>query len=166
MSAVAKSRVFAILLGLSLSVGLFSQIAQAYSADFELVDIHGKVHRLSDYRGKWVVVNYWATWCPPCLEEIPDLEIFHNKYKDSKAIVLGVNVENISAEKLKKFVEDRVISYPILRGKPESKTSLGRISGMPTTYLVTPEGEVVARQSGKITVAAIESFIKKYQPEE
>ncbi len=165
MSVVMKPRYWGVFLGFCFAVGLMSlQQVSAYTAEFELQDLNGKVHRLSDYRGKWVVVNYWATWCPPCREEIPDLELFHNKYKDTEAVVLGVNMENTTTERLKKFVEDQFISYPILRGGLRSTTSLGRVSGMPTTFLVSPEGKVVARHSGVVTMAALEAFIKEYKP--
>ena len=78
----------------------------AKTVDFELAGLEGKRHKLSDYRGKWVVVNYWATWCPPCLEEMPELEMFHNNHKDKDAIVLGVNLEKIDAALLRGFVAE------------------------------------------------------------
>lgn len=130
--------------------------------DFTLLDLDGKKHRLADYRGKWVLVNYWATWCPPCLEEIPELEVFHSNHKDSDAVVLGVNMEDISLEKLQAFVEDQFISYPILRSKPASRTELGGITGLPTSYLVSPQGRVVARQVGPITAQLLDDYLEKH----
>ncbi|MEW8429404.1 MAG: TlpA family protein disulfide reductase, partial [gamma proteobacterium symbiont of Ctena orbiculata] len=67
--------------------------AAAETVDFELPGLDGKRYRLSDYRGKWVLVNYWATWCPSCREELPELEVFHNNHKDTDAVVLGVAME-------------------------------------------------------------------------
>ena len=72
--------------------------------DFALPDLDGKIHRLSDYRGKWVVVNYWATWCPPCLEEIPELEDFYSEHHKRDAIVVGINYEDSDPAYLKSFV--------------------------------------------------------------
>ena len=63
-------------------------------------DLSGKMRSLEDYRGKWVIVNYWATWCPPCQEEIPDLVDFHDSHKDTDAVVLGVNFEDIGTVKV------------------------------------------------------------------
>ncbi len=133
------------------------------AADFSLPGIDGKRYRLSDFRGKWVVVNYWATWCPPCRAEIPDLIEFHERNKDDKAVVLGVAYEHISVERLRKFAEKFAINYPILMVEPGSREVLGPIPGLPTTYLVSPEGEVVAQQAGMITGEAIERFIRKHE---
>lgn len=129
------------------------------AADFTLPDLDGKTHRLSDYRGKWVVVNYWATWCPPCLEEIPELIHFHQKHKDKDAVVLGVNREDIDRLILKDFVDEFMINYPVLLDEPGAPSALGNIPGLPTTYLVDPQGEVAARKLGGITAEEIEHFI-------
>ena len=90
-------------------------------------------HKLSDYRGKWVVVNYWATWCPPCLTEIPELVDFHEDHKDKDAVVVGVNFENIGVNGLKQFVDEYFMNYPVLRTKPGPNSALGPIPGLPPT---------------------------------
>lgn len=149
-------------------VGLFfmvslSGLALAEAVDFNLKGVDGKDYSLSDYRGKWVLVNYWATWCPPCLEELPELEVFHDKHKDTDAVVLGVNMERIAAEPLKAFVEEQFLSFPILHIDPVPRTELGRIPGLPTSYLVSPEGEVVARQVGPLTAEMLEGFIERFE---
>lgn len=130
--------------------------------DFTLQDIDGKQHRLSDYRGKWVVVNYWATWCLPCREEIPELVEFHERHKDHDAVVLGINMEQVAIEDLRQFVEENFISYPVLPGS-SAMTTVGPVRGLPTTYLVAPDGRLVARQVGGVTAAGIESFIENSQ---
>ena len=109
-----------------------------------------------------MLVNYWATWCPPCREELPELEMFHNSHKDKDAVVLGVNMESISSERLKAFVEEQFLSYPTLKSKPATSSELGGIPGLPTSYLVSPKGEVIARQVGPVTAAMIERFISSY----
>ncbi|MET0066438.1 MAG: TlpA disulfide reductase family protein [Candidatus Thiodiazotropha sp.] len=138
---------------------LLAQSASAESVDFELKGLDGKTYRLSDYRGKWVLVNYWATWCPPCREELPELEVFHNNHKDKDAVVLGVAMERIDPPRLKAFVDEQFLSYPILMTEPAARTELGRIPGLPTSFLVNPEGEPVARQVGPVTVDDLEAFI-------
>lgn len=142
-----------------------SAYAQAEPVDFTLSDMEGVEHKLSDYQGKWVVVNYWATWCPPCLTEIPELVDFHEEHKDQDAVVLGVNFEDISLNGLKQFSEEYFMNYPVLRTTPGPNSALGPIPGLPTTYLVSPTGEVVARQVGPITAKRINDFIAQQTTE-
>ena len=81
--------------------------------DFMLPDLEGKPVSLSDFRGKWVIVNYWATWCPPCLDEIPELVSLHDDNSD-KLVVLGIDYEEVNNDYLRDFVESQMISYPCL----------------------------------------------------
>lgn len=118
----------------------------------------GETHRLSDYRGKWVVVNYWATWCPPCLEELPELVHFHESHRNDDAVVIGINMETLPQAKLAAFVEQNFITYPIA-GNGSNEKMLGPVPGLPTTYLLSPEGKLVARQVGPITSDELEKFI-------
>lgn len=132
--------------------------------DFTLPDLQGRLHSLSDYRGQWVLVNYWATWCPPCLEELPELEVFHTA-AEGKAVVLGVNMEAIDQPELRTFVEQQFLSFPILVAteNPRRDRLVGPVGGLPTSYLVAPSGEVVARQVGQITADGIRAFIERYE---
>ncbi|MDH3355319.1 MAG: TlpA family protein disulfide reductase [Chromatiales bacterium] len=137
----------------------------AYSFSLAAVELpyqtlKGEAKNLTDHRGKWVVINYWATWCPPCLEEIPELILFHESHKDKDAIVLGFDMEQASPARLSKFIEENMISYPIVPNA-ESSDKIGVVPGLPTTYLINPEGEVVASQVGTVTSDMLESYINK-----
>ena len=148
------------LLVLVISV-LYAVTASAEPVDYSLPDVHGKKHSLADYRGKWVVVNYWATWCPPCQEEIPDLVEFHDRHKDKDAVVIGINFEDIGEEQLSAFVDSFMISYPILRSEPLAETPLGTIPGLPTTFIIAPDGSPVARQVGPVTGKQLDEYIAR-----
>jgi thiol-disulfide isomerase/thioredoxin len=123
--------------------------------------VNGKKHSLADYKGKWVIVNYWATWCPPCQEEIPDLVEFHDRHKDDDAVVIGINFEDIGEEQLSAFVDSFLISYPILRSEPLAETPLGTIPGLPTTFIIAPDGSPVARQVGPVTGKQLDDYIAR-----
>ena len=151
--------------GLFVFVFLLSGPVQAEPVDFTLLDMEDKEQKLSDYRGKWVVVNYWATWCPPCLTEIPELVNFHEDHKDKDAVVLGVNFEDIGLKGLQRFSEEYFMNYPVLRTKPGPSSALGPIPGLPTTYLISPEGEIVARQVGPVTEKSITDYINQLATE-
>jgi thiol-disulfide isomerase/thioredoxin len=145
-----------------LLLGVFTAItALADPVDFTLNDVNGKPRSLSEFRGKWVIVNYWATWCPPCLDEIPDLVEFHEKHKDKDAVVLGINFEDVDPAYLLEFVDSHFMSYPVLNMEPVPVTPLGQVLGLPTTYIISPQGERVARQEGPLTAEAIEAFLER-----
>jgi thiol-disulfide isomerase/thioredoxin len=136
--------------------------AIAEKVDFTLPDLEGNPVSLSDFRGKWVIVNYWATWCPPCLEEIPDLVGLYEDNRDT-IVVLGIDYEEVNMEYLKEFVESHMMSYPVMQTEPQPITALGPVTGLPTSYIISPEGERVARQEGPVTRAAIEKYIARKQ---
>lgn len=151
---VMKQR-FAIFL-LALALCLCIRGAGAYGFSFE--DSAGKVHTLSGYKGKWVLVNFWATWCPPCLREIPDLSELSRERSD--IIIIGIAMEYDDARDVMKFVDKMSIPYPIVLGDRASVAQLGdEISLLPSTYLFDPEGRPAARKIGLITRAEIETFI-------
>lgn len=133
------------------------------AVDMPLKGLDGSISNLSDHRGKWVVVNYWATWCPPCVEEMPELQAFHDEHSDKNAVVLGLNAEFMPAKDIQEFLDQYFISYPNFTMGPVSQTPLGQVPGLPTTFLVSPDGEVTARQVGKVTAQMIETFIQKWE---
>jgi peroxiredoxin len=128
-----------------------------------LPDTNGKVHTLSQYAGKWVVVNYWATFCAPCITEIPQLRRFYESHKGRDAVVLGVDFEDISADWLKDFMDSVAMTYPVLRGDPSREaTPFGAVAVLPTTFIVSPAGELVAWHAGPVTAADLDAFINRH----
>ncbi|BCB28068.1 hypothetical protein SKTS_29540 [Sulfurimicrobium lacus] len=143
-----------------LAVVLLSLSTLASAAGFSFQDTQGKKHTLDGYKGKWVLVNFWATWCPPCLEEIPDLIALHDKHKDKDLVVLGVALDYRSPQQVKEFADQMFITYPIILGTYESAAQVGAVNGLPTTYLFNPQGKIVAYNVGALTRKAIENYIK------
>jgi len=129
--------------------------------DFSLKDLDGKTHTLSEYRGKWVIVNFWATTCPPCVKEMPELSDFHDHHKDRDAVVLGMNFEEIKPSWMRRFMDSVHVTYPILPWGTLPATPFGLVIALPTTYIVAPDGRLVAHQVGPMTAADIEAFIRR-----
>ncbi len=126
---------------------------------FTLTDSKGKVHRLADYKGKWVLVNFWATWCPPCLEEIPDLVAMHEDRKNN-LVVIGVAMDYRDPKQVLQFAETLMVSYPLVLGDYKMAAQIGEVRGLPTTYLYNPAGKRVAHNVGAITRQAVEDYIR------
>lgn len=150
---------------LILMIALFGENSTAYSAerikskDFTLRDTNGKKHTLSQYKGKWVIVNYWATWCPPCLEEVPDLVALYDSRKDKDVMLLGVAFDYQNAKEVADYMDDMLMSYPIVLGDDEAISQIGRADVMPTTFIYNPRGDLVKTKRGLITKAYLEDFI-------
>lgn len=123
---------------------------EGYNNDFTLLDLDENEVSLSDYAGKIVVINFWATWCNPCEMEIPDFVEVYEEYKGKGVEFLGVSNDNVDS--LKQFVEEYGIQYPVLvDGSIDSISSYWRISAIPTTYIVDGSGNAVFRQIGLMT---------------
>jgi len=107
-------------------------------SELKLLTIDGKEVKLSDYKGKVVLVNFWASWCPPCKEEMPILEKVYQKYNDKNFLILAVNMDT-SEDAMREFLEKNRYSFPIVRIKRETGLN---IPGLPTSYLVDKDGSV------------------------
>lgn len=111
--------------------------------DFTLDTLDGKKVTLSELRGKVVVINFWATWCLPCREETPALEKSYEQYKDSDAVILGVNLTNQdSISEVDSFVQEFGLTYPILLDRDGRVGYLYQVKGLPTTFFINREGVI------------------------
>lgn len=112
-------------------------------ADFTLSDLQGKSWHLRDLNGRVVLVNFWATWCPPCRKEMPDLEALYEKYKDRGFVILAISDEE--SEKVSPFIAERKITYPVLLDAGRKVNELFVIEGIPKTFVFNREGKLVAQ---------------------
>ncbi len=138
---------------------LFSSIASAQPVqDFSFKDINGRQHKFSDYRGQWVIVNYWSTYCGPCIAEIPALRRVAHHYR-GKVAVLGMDAGETPDHEMRKFIQQRRINYTVVPTQDSSMFALGLIYGVPTTFIVSPQGQIVHSHMGVISVQQMQRFI-------
>jgi peroxiredoxin len=123
--------------------GLQAEDTKRENADFTLSDLKGKSWHLRDLKGKVVQVNFWATWCPPCRKEMPDLQAFYDKYKDQGFVVLSISDEE--AAKVSPFITERNISYPVLLDPGRKVNEAFVVEGIPKSFVYDREGKLVAQ---------------------
>jgi len=148
------------LLFVCFSVSVFAAPALTAGA-FSFQDMAGQDHKLSEYKGRWVIVNYWATWCPPCLEEIPDLVAIYDERKDQDVMVIGVAFDYETAQAVTDYVDDMLVSYPIALGNEEIVKQIGSAAVLPATYLYNPDGELVKVKRGLVTRQYLEGLMQR-----
>ncbi len=136
-------------------VALLVTSSQAFG--FDLKDTDGGVQRLKDLRGKWVVVNFWATWCAPCVKEIPEIAEFA-KEQGTRTRVIGIAIDweesgkrDADEAKLKKAAKKIGHSYALVLGDNTTEKVFGKIKGMPTTIIFGPDGKIVYNKTGVVT---------------
>jgi thiol-disulfide isomerase/thioredoxin len=117
--------------------------------DFAVKDLEGRTISSADFRGKVVLVNFWATWCPPCRAEIPDLIRLQEKYRD-KLIVVGISEDEIPPDEVKAFVAEQKMNYPVAMTTPALAKIFRGVSALPTTFVVDREGKLVQRHVGML----------------
>lgn len=144
-------RVWLFSLMLVLLVGCSPQISSIedeqpfYAWDFTLETIDGDAITLSEQRGKWVIINFWATWCAPCRQEMPTLQMIAEDYPD--VLVLGINLRE-SVETISPYREELGVTFPILINPDDQLLTDYQVIGLPQTLIVSPDGEVMMREFG------------------
>ncbi|GIX08252.1 MAG: hypothetical protein KatS3mg115_2655 [Candidatus Poribacteria bacterium] len=135
--------------------------------DFQLTDLSGNLVRLSDYRGQGVILDFWATWCPPCVQEIPHFIELYEAYHEKGLTILGI-VVNDSRENVEQFVQEKGVPYPVLLGSSEEIREIaeayGGVQYLPTTFLIRPDGTIYQRLIGYHDKATLESLLPEILP--
>ncbi len=129
--------------------------------DFVLTDLQGHTLKLSDLRGKAVVLNFWATWCPPCKQEIPWFVDLQKRYGPQGLQIIGVNMDDGGQQDVEKFVAENSINYPILLGQEKVAEAYGGIDYLPTTFYIDRNGVVIDRVFGQPGRDEIEHNIQR-----
>lgn len=134
--------------------------------DFTLPTIDGQVVSLSSLRGKKVILNFWATWCPPCRQEMPDLEAFYSKHaKDKHVVVLGINLTSaeMSVNDVKRFIKEYKLTFPVLLAKTEETAVLYQAVTIPTSYIIDSSGVIRNKRIGPMDQKWMEQQIDAIQ---
>ena len=126
---------------------------------FEIVDTAGTKHRLADYKGRWVVVNFWATWCAPCVKEIPEIAEFQKAHKD--VVVLGIAVDNEEVEKTRQFARKVGHDYPLVLGDDKVEKQFDKVKGLPVTKVYDPAGKKIYDRLGTVSRKFLEDLTRQ-----
>ncbi|HTX99828.1 MAG TPA: TlpA disulfide reductase family protein [Bacteroidota bacterium] len=145
--------------GPGLASTLPTQNSPSTAPAFRLTDIQGRPVALSDFRGKVVILDFWATWCPPCRREIPDFISLQSRYKDKGLQIVGVALDE--PEKVGAFAKSWGMNYPVLLGNDEVSALYGGISGIPTTFIIDRKGNIVEKFEGFTDKSVFESEIQR-----
>ena len=124
-------------------------------ADFTMTDLNGRTISSADLRGKVVLVNFWATWCPPCRAEIPDLIKLQEKYR-GKLVVIGISEDEIPPDEVKAFVAEQKMTYPVAMTTPALGKIFRGVSALPTTFVIDRDGKLQQRHVGMLNAERTE----------
>jgi peroxiredoxin len=150
--AKVKLLLLAAALGLNGSISAAAE-SKIQAPDWQLTDVEGKAMKLSDFRGKVVILDFWATWCPPCRVEI------QKKYADKGFTMIGVSLDREGPSIVKPFIAKFGMNYPVVMGNQKVAADYGGITAIPTTFIIDRQGFIVAGYQGFTMQSIFESVI-------
>jgi len=127
---------------------------------WELQDVGGKTVRSADFKGKVVILDFWATWCAPCRAEIPDFIALQKQYENQGLVVIGASVDEGGADVVKPFAQKLGINYPVVLADEKTQEAFGGIEAVPTTFIIDREGRIVKEHMGFADKDKFENEIK------
>ena len=137
------------------------RVLLADALEYSLQDLQGNAQSLSQYQDQWVIVNFWATWCGPCIRELPELVSFADRHLGS-AQVVGIAFEKTPIDEIRSFVARFGVNYPVLIIGEEPLVPMEPLKGLPSTFLVSPEGLVVHSHVGPVTEDELTEWLAHY----
>ncbi len=138
-----------------------AQQSTAKAPDFTLPTSDGKMLKLSSLKGKVIILDFWATWCPPCRKGIPDLIELKKKYGKKGFEIIGISVDRETKNEVVPFIKEYGINYPVVYADNNIITSYGGIRAIPTSFIIDKQGKIVASYEGLIPLLTYENHIKK-----
>jgi cytochrome c biogenesis protein CcmG/thiol:disulfide interchange protein DsbE len=133
---------------------------QQKAANFSLKSADGTSYELSKYKGKVVIVNFWATWCGPCRKEIPDFIEAYKKHKDKGLEIIGISLDQDGWARVTPYVKKSNINYPIVLGDEKVVENYGGIEAIPTTFIVDKNGNIADQHTGTMSLKQLEAKLK------
>ena len=156
-----KKLLIPLLMFLVLPIAMHAQVGET-APEFSLKQGDGSTLTLSELKGKVVVVNFWATWCPPCRREIPDFIETYDAYREKGVEIVGVSLDHKGWDVLSPFVKSNKINYPVVLGNQSTASDFGNIRSIPTSFIVDKEGKIVEKFVGMLNKDKLEKLIEKY----
>ncbi len=148
----------------ALLLALSAHAASASKPALKIATLDGKTFDLSTQSGKWVIVNYWATWCSPCLKELPDISAYVDAHKD-KVAAIGLAFEDSDKADIEKFLKAHPLSYPVAQlDVMDPPKDFDTPRGLPNTYVIAPDGHVAKAFMGPITAKDLDGVIADAKP--
>jgi len=143
---------------LILCAGLILSQSCNKSIDFQTLD--GKAYQMSDFKGKWLLLNFWAEWCAPCLKEIPELNRLYLSENKEKFALIGISYDPLNNSKIKQIVKQWDIQYPVMATEPMPILPYKLPKSLPGNYIINPDGELVAKLVGQQTHESLSKLLK------
>ncbi len=144
---------------------LGAQVQNQPAPAFSLRDLNGKLWTLADYRGKVLILNFWATWCPPCLTEIPDFVEFYSQNKANGLEIIGLSVDELTPDRLKSFVTKNKMTYAVAFAPEKIIKDYGPINAIPTTFVIDKKGVIRYTQVGTMDKKTLNMIFQKLSTE-
>ena len=140
---------------------LVGDVRGVTAPNFDLATLDGRRVKLSDFRGKAVLLNFWATWCSPCKVEMPWFVDLQNKYGSDGLVILGIAMDDSEASKIAEFASEMGVNYPVLLGTDKVSEDYGNVEFLPTSFYINREGRIVGKGEGLLGRADVEQNVLK-----